>query len=48
MTAPGPTDGDDQVAENSCPDCAGSGTVDGVTCSACEGSGTVDEVVGDA
>ena len=41
MTAP-------QDAENVCPDCAGSGTVDGADCRACGGTGTVVEPVGDA
>ena len=39
---------DPQVGENSCPDCAGTGTRDGAECSTCAGTGTVDEVVGDA
>ena len=40
--------GDDQVGENTCPDCAGSGTRDGGDCPTCAGTGTVAEVVGDA
>jgi DnaJ-class molecular chaperone len=48
VTEPGAAEGDDQVAENTCPTCAGSGTVDGSPCSTCAGTGTVDEVVGDA
>lgn len=41
-----------QVAENTCPLCAGSGEVDNngqqVPCPECEGSGRVLETVGDA
>ena len=40
--------GDPQVGENTCPDCAGTGSRDGRTCATCAGSGTVEEVVGDA
>ena len=39
---------DPQVGENTCPDCAGTGTRDGTDCPTCAGSGTVAEVVGDA
>jgi DnaJ-class molecular chaperone len=39
---------DPQVGENTCPDCAGTGSCDGSQCPTCAGSGTVDEVVGDA
>ena len=42
-----PTD-DPQVGENTCPDCAGTGTRDGADCLNCAGTGTVPEVVGDA
>ena len=42
-----PTD-DPQVGENTCPDCAGTGSRDGGDCPTCSGSGTVAEVVGDA
>ena len=38
----------DQEAENTCPDCAGSGQVDGRACRTCGGTGTVVEPVGDA
>ena len=38
----------DQAGENTCPDCSGSGQVDGGACSTCGGSGTVVELVGDA
>jgi DnaJ-class molecular chaperone len=39
---------DQQVGENVCPDCAGTGKVEGADCAACGGSGTVEEIVGDA
>ena len=46
---PGTTPADDpQVGENTCPDCAGTGSRDDGDCSTCAGTGTVDEVVGDA
>jgi DnaJ-class molecular chaperone len=41
-------DEDGQVGENTCPDCAGTGSRDGGNCPACAGTGTVAEVVGDA
>ena len=34
------------AAENVCPECAGSGELDGGTCRNCEGTGTVIEAVG--
>jgi hypothetical protein len=40
--------GSKQSAENLCPDCAGSGKVDGASCSTCEATGTVTVIVGDA
>lgn len=47
MTEPvQPSEG--QTGENSCPDCAGTGRLDGGQCPRCGGSGTVVEVVGDA
>ena len=46
---PGTTPPDDpQVGENTCPDCAGTGSRGDGDCSTCAGTGTVDEVVGDA
>jgi DnaJ-class molecular chaperone len=50
---PGTTPPDDpQVGENTCPDCAGTGSRDDGDgdgdCSTCAGTGTVEEVVGDA
>ena len=48
-SAPGAEDpSDPQVGQNTCPDCAGTGTRDGEPCPTCSGSGLVDEVVGDA
>ena len=47
MTTAAGSDGD-QVGENSCPDCAGTGRVEGAECTGCSGSGVVVEVVGDA
>jgi DnaJ-class molecular chaperone len=47
VTAPGGVEGD-QVGENTCPACAGTGQVDGGTCAACGGTGVVTEPVGDA
>ena len=38
----------DQEAENTCPDCVGSGRVEGADCPTCGGTGTVVEPVGDA
>jgi RecJ-like exonuclease len=32
--------------ENACPECGGSGEVDGSDCSNCEGTGRVNEAVG--
>lgn len=47
--APGAEVPDDpQAGENTCPDCAGAGQVDGAACAACGGSGVVVEVAGDA
>lgn len=40
--------GSRQSAENLCPDCAGSGELDGKPCPACRGTGTVTVIVGDA
>ena len=37
---------DPQVGENVCPDCGGSGTVDGRECPACRGTGRIIEAVG--
>jgi DnaJ-class molecular chaperone len=37
-----------QTGENTCPDCAGTGRVDGGECGTCDGTGTVVEQVGDA
>lgn len=45
MTAPAD---DPQVGENTCPDCAGTGSRDGGDCPTCAGTGTVEDVVGDA
>ena len=39
---------DPQVGEDTCPDCAGTGSRDGGECSTCAGTGVVAEVVGDA
>lgn len=39
---------DEQTGENTCPECAGTGRVDGADCRRCRGTGTVVEVVGDA
>ena len=44
--APGADDG--QAGENVCPECAGTGTVDGTPCGTCGGTGVVEEPVGDA
>ncbi|WP_424135738.1 hypothetical protein [Roseomonas chloroacetimidivorans] len=37
-----------QTAQNSCPACGGSGTVEGKPCASCEGTGMVTVTVGDA
>jgi DnaJ-class molecular chaperone len=37
-----------QDGENTCPECAGTGRVDGAECRDCGGTGTVVEPVGDA
>lgn len=37
-----------QTGENTCPDCAGTGRLDGDECATCAGTGTVVEQVGDA
>lgn len=34
--------------ENVCPDCSGSGSIDGTPCTACEGTGVVQDAVGGA
>ena len=39
---------DPQVGENTCPECGGTGQVDGQECPVCGGSGEVVELVGDA
>ncbi|MEX2291118.1 MAG: hypothetical protein WD794_12435 [Mycobacteriales bacterium] len=39
---------DPHVGENVCPDCAGTGRVDGARCATCGGDGTRSEVVADA
>lgn len=39
---------DPYVGENVCPDCAGTGQVDGASCATCGGHGTRAEVVADA
>ncbi|CAA9469105.1 MAG: hypothetical protein AVDCRST_MAG13-321 [uncultured Solirubrobacteraceae bacterium] len=36
------------TGENVCPDCAGSGLIDGAECAMCAGSGTVVEGIGGA
>ena len=53
--APGtPNPGDEtgadagQTAENTCPECGGSGTVQGGPCPGCAGTGMVTVTVGDA
>lgn len=38
--------GEPSAAENTCPDCAGTGELEGKACPNCEGSGTVIEAVG--
>lgn len=47
MTEPVPPS-DEQTGENTCPDCTGTGRVEGADCPRCGGTGTVVEVVGDA
>ena len=42
--APGTTN----TGDNICPDCAGSGKLDGRSCSTCRGTGTVTEGIGGA
>ncbi len=37
---------EDPTGEDLCPDCGGSGRVDGEQCPTCGGSGTVTEAVG--
>lgn len=39
---------DAPVGESICPDCSGSGELDGQTCGNCNGSGVVEEGVGGA
>jgi DnaJ-class molecular chaperone len=39
---------DEGKGENVCPDCGGSGQVDGRECATCQGSGTVVEPIGGA
>ena len=36
----------DSSGENACPECAGSGEVEGRTCERCGGTGVVEEAVG--
>jgi DnaJ-class molecular chaperone len=40
--------GGKQSAENLCPNCVGSGEVEGEPCPTCKGTGTVTVIVGDA
>lgn len=40
--------GDAPVGENLCPECNGSGKLDGRTCAHCNGTGVVEEGVGGA
>jgi DnaJ-class molecular chaperone len=40
--------GAEQTAENTCPDCNGTGRLDDGACPTCGGTGTVIEIVGDA
>ena len=42
------TSPEETAGENVCPDCSGSGRVDGAQCQTCEGTGTVIEPVGGA
>lgn len=37
-----------QTGENTCPDCRGTGSVQGQPCPNCGGTGRVTEIVGDA
>lgn len=49
MTAPGADrPGDEQVGEDVCRACAGTGRADDAACPTCGGSGVVEEPVGDA
>jgi DnaJ-class molecular chaperone len=41
-------DTDDGKGENICPECSGSGQVDGRECRTCGGTGTVTEPIGGA
>lgn len=48
MTGPVPGADGSQSGENTCPQCAGDGRVEGGDCPTCEGTGIVAEPVGDA
>ena len=47
MTTPENQDDVAQTGENTCPDCAGTGKLDGADCRTCGATGTVVETVGD-